>query len=153
MDKNRAKIAIGADHAGYWLKEKIKQHLSEKGYSVKDFGTHTDKSTDYPDHIHPLARAVTEGEYSVGIIMCGSGNGASMTANKHQGVRAALCWMPEIAHLARAHNDANIIALPARFIEEAAALEAVDLFLKTPFDGGRHMKRVKKITLQEKRFE
>ncbi len=147
MDQKQEKIAIGADHAGYALKEKIKRHFSERGYVFRDFGTHTDKSTDYPDHIHPLARAVDEGEHAVGVILCGSGNGASITANKHRGVRAALCWEPEIARLARAHNDANIIALPARFIEDGPALEAVELFLRTPFEGGRHQERVRKISL------
>lgn len=138
-------IPIGCDHAGFELKEKIKAYLTEKGYEVKDFGTHSDASIDYPDYAHPVAETVEKNPGMLGILLCGSGNGINMTANKHQGIRSALCWLPEIAKLAREHNDANIMALPARFIGDQAAFEMVDLFLSTPFEGGRHQKRVDKI--------
>lgn len=138
-------IPIGCDHAGFELKEKIKAYLTEKGYEVKDFGTHSDASIDYPDYAHPVAEIVENNPGMLGILLCGSGNGINMTANKHQGIRSALCWLPEIAKLAREHNDANVMALPARFIDEQAAFEMVDLFLSTPFEGGRHQKRVDKI--------
>jgi len=137
---------MGSDHAGFPLKEKIKDYLLKKGYSVNDYGTHSEEKTDYPDYIHPLSARVSAGEHPVGIIMCGSGNGASMTANKYPGVRSALCWSAVITRLARQHNDANILALPGRFIEEELALELVDIFLNTPFEGGRHLKRIQKIT-------
>ena len=138
-------IPIGCDHAGFELKETIQAYLTEKGYEVKDFGTHSDASIDYPDYAHPVAEIVENNPGMVGILLCGSGNGINMTANKHQGIRSALCWLPEIAKLAREHNDANVMALPARFIDEQAAFEMVDLFLSTPFEGGRHQKRVDKI--------
>lgn len=138
-------IPIGCDHAGFELKEKIKAYLIEKGYEVKDFGTHSEASIDYPDYAHPVAESVENNPGMLGILLCGSGNGINMTANKHQGIRSALCWLPEIAKLAREHNDANIMALPARFIDEQTAFEMVDLFLNTPFEGGRHQKRVDKI--------
>lgn len=140
------KIAIGADHAAFSLKEKIKKHLLEKGCEVKDFGTHSEQSVDYPDFAHPVANAVEKKEVDFGVLMCGSANGITMSANKHQGIRAAICWKEEIAKLARQHNDANIISLPARFIEEAEAKKCVDAFLSTPFEGGRHEGRVKKIS-------
>jgi len=146
MTQDTYTVAIGSDHAGYALKEKIKEFLSEKGYAFQDFGTHSEDSTDYPDHIHPLAAAIDKGEYKYGIIMCGSGNGVSITANKYPGVRAALCWNQEIAYLARAHNDANVLALPARYISPEEALEAVDVFFMTAFEGGRHADRVHKIS-------
>jgi len=139
------KLAIGADHAGFSLKEKLKKYLLEKGFEVLDFGTDSEASTDYPDYAHPVANAVEKKEVDFGLLMCGSANGVSMTANKHAGIRAALCWKEEIAKLARQHNDANILTLPARFIEEDKAKKCVDVFLSTPFEGGRHEGRVKKI--------
>ena len=139
------KLAIAADHAGYQLKEQVKANLLKQGYEVQDFGTDSDKSVDYPDFIHPLARAVENKEADMGVIMCGSGNGVNMTANKYQGVRSALCWTEEIAKLARQHNDANVIALPARFMEPEEAMKAVNTFINTGFEGGRHATRVNKI--------
>ena len=139
------KIAIGGDHAGYGLKTIIIEKLHKDGYQVKDFGPFSDDSVDYPDYVHPLATAVHSGEFDFGIAICGSGQGVTITANKHQGIRAALCWMPEIAALARGHNDANVLCLPARFIDPEAALECVDIFFSEPFEGGRHERRVNKI--------
>ena len=138
-------IPIGADHAGFELKQTVIDHLTIKGYSTKDFGCYSDDSIDYPDFGHPVASMVEENDGMLGILICGSGNGINMTANKHQGVRSALCWKREIAELARLHNDANIIALPARFISETEAIEMIDLFLATDFEGGRHGRRVEKI--------
>lgn len=146
MEDNKGKIAIGADHAGYQYKTSIIKLLDQQGYDVFDAGTDSEASTDYPDHIHPVADAVENGDAKLGIILCGSGNGAAMTANKHQGIRAALCWNTELAALARQHNDANILAIPARFVDESLALEMVDTFLSTPFEGGRHQRRVDKIS-------
>jgi ribose 5-phosphate isomerase B len=139
------KIAIGADHAGFSLKEKLKTYLMEKGHEVKDFGAHSEQSVDFPDFAHPVANAVEKKEVDLGLLMCGSGNGINMAANKHAGIRSALCWNSEIAKLARQHNNANILTLPARFIEEVEAKKCVDVFLATPFEGGRHEGRVKKI--------
>ena len=139
------KIAIGADHAGFSLKEKLKKYLLEKGIEVKDFGPNSEQSVDYPDSAHPVASAVEKKEFDFGLLMCGSGNGINMTANKHAGIRSALCWNSEIAKLSRQHNNANILTLPARFIEEAEAKKCVDVFLSTTFEGGRHEGRVKKI--------
>lgn len=139
------KIATSSDHGGFKLKEIIKKHLTDKGIDVKDFGTFSEDSVDYPDYAHPVANAVENKEVDYGIIMCGSGNGINMAANKHKGIRAALCWDAEIAKLARQHNDANILTLPGRFIEEEEAKKAVDVFLETAFEGGRHQKRVEKI--------
>ncbi len=140
-------IGIANDHAGYELKLKMIGYLQKKGYTVKDFGSDTPDSVDYPDYAHPLANAVERGECTLGISICGSGNGINMTVNKHAGVRGALCWRPEISRLARAHNDANICSLPARFISEETAYCIVDEFLNTPFDGGRHQCRVDKIQM------
>ncbi len=140
------KIAIGADHAGFSLKEILKKYLTEKGHQVKDFGPSSEQSVDYPDYAHPVASAVEKKEFDFGLLMCGSGNGINMTANKHAGIRSALCWNSEIAKLSRQHNDANILTLPARFIEENEAKKCVDVFLSTPFEGGRHEGRVKKIS-------
>ena len=145
MQEKVLPIALGGDHAGFYLKEKVKKWLQEMGYQVKDYGPFSDESVDYPDQIHPLSRAIEKGEHPLGIIMCGSGNGVSMTANKYQGIRAALCWEPELARLARAHNDANVLAMPARFIDEATASATVDIFMKTSFEGGRHETRVNKM--------
>ncbi|PKQ65424.1 ribose 5-phosphate isomerase B [Raineya orbicola] len=138
-------IAIGADHAGFAYKEAIKENLLQKGFQVKDFGTHSTESVDYPDFAHPVALSVESGECKRGILICGSGNGVAMTANKHAQIRAALCWNEEIAQLARLHNDANVICLPARFVSIDEALKMVETFLKTDFEGGRHENRVKKI--------
>jgi ribose 5-phosphate isomerase B len=138
-------IPIGADHAGFELKEKVKIFLKEKGIEVKDFGCHSTDSIDYPDFGHPVAEMVENNAGMKGILICGSGNGINMTANKHQGIRSALCWKTEIAELARLHNDANIIALPARFISEEEAFEMIDVFLNTSFEGGRHQNRINKI--------
>ena len=138
-------IPIGADHAGFHLKSKVIDLLISKGYEVKDFGCYSEDSIDYPDFGHPVASMVEENEGMLGILICGSGNGINMTANKHQGVRSALCWKKELAELARQHNNANILALPARFVSEEEALEMVDAFLSTEFEGGRHAKIVDKI--------
>lgn len=139
------KIAIGSDHAGVEYKSAIIKHLEEKGHTVKDFGPATSASVDYPDYIHPVASAVESGDAECGIILCGTGNGAAMTANKHAGIRAALCWRTDIARLARQHNDANILDLPARFVSLQDALGMVDVFLSEPFEGGRHQTRIEKI--------
>ena len=141
-------IPIGADHAGFTLKESLKKHLKSKGYDVKDFGCFSEESIDYPDYGHPVAEMVENQSGTIGILICGSGNGINMTANKHQGVRSALCWKKEIAQLARQHNNANIITLPARFITEEEAIEMVDVFLATEFEGGRHQNRIDKIACQ-----
>jgi ribose 5-phosphate isomerase B len=138
-------IAIGADHAGFAYKTSIVHWLKRNDYDVIDAGPDSEASTDYPDHVHPVANAVESGEAVLGIIICGSGNGAAMTANKHQGIRAALCWNNELASLARQHNDANILSIPARFVSEAEAMSMVQTFLETPFEGGRHQRRVDKI--------
>ncbi len=137
-------IAIASDHAGYELKEYIKQNLDKK-FNFKDFGTNSTESVDYPDFIHPLAHEIDKGNIEFGIIICGSGNGVSMTANKYPNVRAAICWNPELAALARKHNDANILALSARFITKENAMQIVNTFFSTDFEGGRHLRRVEKI--------
>ena len=138
-------IPIASDHGGFEMKQFLIEKLEESGYEVVDFGTHSPESVDYPDMIHPLAKAIDQGEYPLGIILCGSGNGAQMTANHHHGVRAALCWNVELAKLARQHNDANIISLPGRFVSNELAWEMVQTFLNTEFEGGRHMRRIEKI--------
>ncbi len=138
-------IAIGSDHAGYEWKEHIISYLEGKDLQFEDFGTHSTDSADYPDFAHPVAKAVESGNYAFGVLVCGSGNGVCITANKHQGIRAALCWDDEIASLARKHNNANIICIPARFVSEAVAQEMVDVFMTTGFEGGRHAGRVDKI--------
>jgi len=139
------KIAIASDHAGFERKQAVLKYLQEKGIEYKDFGAFSTESSDYPDFAHPLADAVSKGEFAEGITLCGSGNGINMTANKHQGIRSAICWMPEIAELARLHNDANICALPARYITDEQAIEIVNVFLTTNFEGGRHVNRINKI--------
>ena len=139
-------IPIGADHAGFILKGKIIKFLETHGYQVKDFGCFSEESIDYPDYAHPVAEMVEQNKGMLGILICGSGNGINMTANKHKGIRSALCWNEEIAALARQHNDANIIALPARFISEELALEIVKTFLGTEFEGGMHQRRIDKIS-------
>lgn len=138
-------IPIGCDHAGFQLKQELISYLESKGYEVKDFGCYSEESIDYADYAHPVAELVEQNNGMRGILICGSGNGINMTANKHQGIRSALCWQPEIAKLAREHNDANIIALPARFISSESAKEMIDLFFSTDFEGGRHQKRIEKI--------
>lgn len=138
-------IAISCDHAGFDLKERVKEELVAKGIEVKDFGPQTADRMDYPDAIHPLAKAINDGEIESGIIICGSGNGVAMTANKYENVRAGLSWTPEIAELTRLHNDANVLSLPARYISEETALACVKMFLETSFEGGRHATRVEKI--------
>lgn len=139
-------IALGNDHAGTEYKFEIIKHLEEKGHSVIKFGTDTNSSMDYPDAIHPTADAVESGKAELGIILCGSGNGAQITANKHQGIRAALCWNKELVALTRQHNDANVLTIPARFVSLQQAIGFVDVFLNTEFEGGRHATRVNKIS-------
>ena len=139
------KIAIGGDHAGFEYKAKMIDKLVSLGYEVKDFGPFSDASVDYPDYVHPLSSTIEAGEYDFGIVICGSGNGVAITANKHQGIRAALCWNEGLAALARMHNNANVLALPARFITYELAEKLAEIFLTTEFEGGRHQNRVNKI--------
>ncbi|TAE26846.1 MAG: ribose 5-phosphate isomerase B [Cytophagales bacterium] len=139
------RIAIGADHAGFDYKEAIRQHLTDEGYTVEDFGTYSADSADYADFAHPVASAVEEGRADFGILVCGSGQGVAMTANKHQGVRAALVWRPDIATVTRQHNNANVLCLPQRFVALPDALDCVRQFLNTEFEGGRHERRVQKM--------
>ncbi len=146
MFNKEEKLPIASDHAGFEMKEFLKKSLEEKGFKLKDFGTYSEDSVDYSDFIHPLARAVNNGINTLGIIICGSGNGAQMVANKYPNVRAALCWNVELAKLARMHNDANIISIPGRFIKQELALEMALIFLNTDFEGGRHERRVRKIS-------
>lgn len=143
------KIAFASDHAAFDLKSIIMPYVEEKGYETVDFGTYSPDSCDYADYAHPAARAVESGECDFGIAMCGSGNGIQMTLNKHQSIRAALCWLPELAALARQHNDANFLVLPARFIAVEDAREIVDAYLQAQFEGGRHAKRIAKIPVCE----
>ncbi len=142
----KSTIAIGGDHAGFGYKSALVQFLEEAGYTVKDFGPNTADSVDYPDFAHPVATAVESGEYDKGILVCGSANGVAITANKHQGIRAAICWREELAALARQHNNANIVCIPSRFIDVALAKAIVQTFLTTDFEGGRHANRVRKIS-------
>ncbi|MDR3273162.1 MAG: ribose 5-phosphate isomerase B [Flavobacteriaceae bacterium] len=142
------KIAVAADHAGFTYKNLIFKYLENKDYTVHDFGTYTSESVDYPDCVHPLATAVESKEFDYGIVVCGSGEGVSMTANKHQGIRCALCWNEEVAEITRKHNNANVLAIPERFISEDLALKIVDKFLHTDFEGGRHERRVEKIPVK-----
>ena len=142
-------IAICSDHAGYELKSIIEGYLEANNLEFEDFGTFSAESCDYPDFAHPAARAIEEGKCYPGSAMCGSGNGIAMTLNKHQGIRAALCWNTELASLARRHNDANVLVLPARFIDPALALQIVDTFLSTGFEGGRHQRRIDKIPVKD----
>ncbi len=145
MEYLNKKIAIACDHAGYELKEEVKKYLIKNQYDVKDFGTDSPESVDYPDMVHPLGKAVNDGEFERGIVICGTGNGVQITVNKYKNVRCALCWIPEIAELARQHNNANILAMPARFISRELALQIVEKYLNTAFEGGRHLRRVEKI--------
>lgn len=142
------KISIGNDHAGIKLKDAIKSHLEKNGHEVTNNGADVNKSVDYPDFVHPVANDVEKGKADLGIVICGSGNGAAMTANKHQKIRAALCWTEEITKLSRSHNDANIMSLPARFINLQDALSMVDTFISTSFEEGRHKNRIEKIPCQ-----
>ena len=142
-------LAIGSDHGGYKLKQYVIKNLIADGYKIKDFGTNLEESVDYPDYIHPVAKSINNGEFIQGIIICGSGQGASMVANKYPKVRSALCWNKEQAKLSRQHNNANIIALPGRFIDFNNAVEIVKLFLNTDFEGGRHIRRINKISISE----
>lgn len=140
------KIAIGADHAGFALKERLKKWLEKNGHTTRDFGTYTEESVDYPDFAHPVAEAVQKKEFDLGLLVCGSGNGVAMSANKHEGIRAAICWNEDLAALAREHNDANVLCLPGRFVEPEAAERILDRFLNSSFEGGRHARRVDKIS-------
>ena len=139
------KIGLASDHAGFSLKEHIKEYLTAKGLEYKDYGTYSEASCDYPDFGHALARGMEEGECGIGMAVCGSGEGISMTLNKHQSIRAGLCWQPQIAHLCRQHNDANVLVMPGRFITPEEADRIMDEFLATPFEGGRHQARIDKI--------
>ncbi len=141
-------IALCSDHAGYEMKEMVKGYLEANGMEYTDFGTHSTESCDYPDFAHPAALAVESGQCDRGIALCGSGNGIAMTLNKHQGIRAAICWLPELASLARQHNNANVLVLPARFIEPANAMEIVNTYLTTDFEGGRHERRIEKMPVK-----
>lgn len=143
------KISIGNDHAGTSYKKAVVAHLEAKGITVINYGTDSEASVDYPDFVHPVAQDVSDKKVDFGIIICGSGNGANMTANKHQEVRSALCWTKEIAALARQHNNANLLSIPARFTAEQQAIEMVDAFLNTAFEGGRHQTRVEKIPVSK----
>lgn len=141
------KIGFGGDHAGFEYKERLIEYLKGEGYEITDFGPHSTESTDYPDYVHPLATAVEKGDVDLGVLICGSGNGVCMTANKHPNVRAALCWVPELGVLARQHNNANVLCLPSRFVDINTARETLDSFLQSEFEGGRHQRRVDKIKL------
>lgn len=143
----KKKIAIASDHAGFFLKQKLIDYLKNQQYEVRDFGSYSEEAVDYPDVGHKIAASVASGEYDFGISICGTGNGINMTANKHNGIRSALCWNEEISRLARAHNDANICALPGRFISESEAFLVVRTFLETSFEGGRHKRRIDKIPI------
>ena len=143
------KIAIGYDHAGVQVKEKIKEHLTKKGHIVINKGYDGKESVDYPDYIHPVSKEVKEGKADIGVIVCGSGNGAAMTANKHRGIRAAICWNEETAALSKQHNNANIISIPSRFLDDDKILNIVDVFIKEEFERGRHERRIKKIDLND----
>lgn len=146
---NELRIAICNDHAGYDMKLAIVEHLKKQGVKeLKDFGCHSTESCDYPDYAHPMASAVDAGEFDYGISICGTGNGISMVVNKHQGIRAALCWSEELAELARLHNDANVLSLPGRFISVERAIKMVDFFFSTDFEGGRHQRRIDKIPIK-----
>lgn len=147
----KKKVAtLGCDHAGFAYKDKVIQVLHDSGYTILDHGTHSTESTDYADHIHPVGYDIDIGKASIGVILCGSGNGAAITANKHQKVRAAICWTDELAALARQHNDANVLSIPSRFVDEKTALSMLHIFLTTEFEGGRHQRRIDKIPVTDK---
>ncbi len=141
------KIAIGSDHAGFEYKEELKEFILELKAVLTDFGTHSHESVDYPDYVHPLCKSLLENKQDLGILICGSANGVAITANKYDGIRAAIAWQPEIAELAKRHNNANILCLPARFIEFELAKNCIERFLKTEFEGGRHQRRVDKMSI------
>ena len=141
-------IGLASDHAGYELKQYVKQYLDERGIAYKDYGTDSEASCDYPDFGHALAEGIERGEVFPGIAICGSGEGIAMTLNKHQQIRAGLAWMPEIAHLIRQHNDANVLVMPGRFVSQETARQIMDEFFATPFEGGRHIKRIEKIAVK-----
>lgn len=145
----KAAFAIASDHAGYRLKEHLKQYLQQAGHEVKDFGAYSEESADYPDFAHPMADAVEAGEFRFGLTVCGSGNGITMVANKHQGIRAAYCWNAEIATLARLHNDANVVSMPGRFLTDAEGEEILKAFIAADFEGGRHQRRIDKIPVSK----
>lgn len=151
MENSNDKLPIGlcSDHAGFEMKNIIAGYLESQGYRTVDFGTYSSESCDYPDFAHACALAVERGEVYPGIALCGTGNGIGMTLNKHQGIRAALCWQPELARLARAHNDANVLVMPARFLAPEQALAIVDMFLQTSFEGGRHQRRIDKMPVTD----
>lgn len=138
-------IAIGCDHAGFEYKNAVVKHLNSKGYQVNDLGTYGPNSVDYPDFAHPVAQTVEKNEAAFGILLCGSANGVAITANKHPGIRAALCWQKDVAEITRKHNDANIICIPARFVSQHYTIEMIDTFIATAFDGGRHAERIAKM--------
>jgi ribose 5-phosphate isomerase B len=142
-------LAIASDHAGYHMKLAVKEHLQKRGYEITDLGTDSPEPVNYPDFGHPLAEAVESGKFSIGISLCGSGNGINMVTNKHQGIRGALCWSEEISKMARKHNDANICSLPARYIDVETAKRIVDIFLDTDYEGGRHDVRISKIPIHK----
>jgi ribose 5-phosphate isomerase B len=144
----KKRIALVSDHAGYYLKEIIRGYLIKEKIDFKDFGCSSEEAVDYPDYAHPMAKAVTSGEFELGISICGTGNGINMVVNKHQGIRGALCWNEEISKLARAHNDANICAIPGRYVSEAEAVLIAKAFIETGFDGGRHKRRIEKIPIK-----
>lgn len=146
--KETKTIGLASDHAGFALKQFVKEYLDEKGLEYKDYGTYSEESCDYPDFGHALARGIENGEVFPGIAICGSGEGIAMTLNKHQSIRAGLAWIPEIAHLVRQHNDANVLVMPGRFISEETARQIMDEFLSTEFEGGRHLRRVEKIPVE-----
>lgn len=148
--KNNRPVGLACDHAGIELKQFVKSWLEQRDIAYKDFGTNSADSCDYPDYAHPLAEAVENGICYPGIAICGSGNGINMTLNKHQGIRAALCWTDEIAHLARQHNDANVLVMPGRFISQETASNIMKEFFDTPFEGGRHIRRIEKIPLKKR---
>ena len=144
----KKKISIAADHAGHFLKEKIKSFLISEKYEIKDFGSFSEESVDYPDYAHPMAISVANGDFDLGISVCATGNGINMTVNKHQGIRGALCWNEEISKMTRAHNDANICSIPGKYISESEALLIVKTFITTEFEGGRHKRRIDKIPVK-----
>lgn len=141
----KPRIALGCDHAGYGYKEVIRNYLQTNGYSIEDFGTHSLDSVDYPDFVHPVAESIEQNKNDIGFLICGSANGVAITANKHQQVRAAIAWRDDVAALSRQHNNANVLCIPARFVSQEDALQFVDTFIHTDFEGGRHENRVRKI--------
>ncbi len=146
--QKKISIAIGSDHAGFYIKQYIIEYLQKKEYIFHDFGTYTSEAADYPDFAHPVACAVENNNFDFGIVVCGTGNGVNMVVNKHKGIRAALCWRKDVAHIVRLHNDANICSLPGRFLKKGEAIDIIEEFLNTGFENGRHLRRINKIGLQ-----